>query len=165
MKLRFNLLIAIIGLVVLTACSSTGSSLSVKDAWLRPALEGNNAAIYLTLENHTPSDDTLLGASANVARAVEIHESMMMDTSDEMDSMAEGGDDEMEGMGSGDVMQMVPLDELALPSGGEAVFEPGGKHIMLIDVDHDLQVGEAIPVVLHFEQAGDLNFEAHVEER
>ena len=149
--------------LLVSACSGAGMP-TIEDAWTRPTLQGNNAAVYLHIENNTGADDTLLAVSADVARAVEIHESMAMDMGEDLDGMVAGGADASEGMPS-DVMQMLPLDGVPLPQGASVPFAPGSKHIMLIGVVHDLQIGELIRIVLHFEVAGDISLDVPVEDR
>ena len=154
--------------LLVSACSGAGM-LTIEDAWTRPTLQGNNAAVYLHIKNNSGMDDTLLAVSADIGRAVEIHESMAMDMGDDLDGMVAGSAEGSEGMAgmemAGDVMQMVPLDSVALPRGASVSFEPGGKHIMLIGVDHDLQIGELIRIVLHFEVAGDISLDVPVVDR
>jgi len=105
----------------LAACSAAPLSLTVTEAWTWPAAEGNNAAVSFVIDNRTLADLNILSASTNVARAVEIHQSMMLNT-DELDGMIEEGADEMQ---LKDVMQMAPLSSVELPSMSSLIFEPG----------------------------------------
>jgi copper(I)-binding protein len=58
-------------------------------------------------------------------------------------------------------MGMRPLASLDLPAGETLTLEPGGLHVMLIDVT-PLAEGERISVTLHWQMAGDLEVEAEV---
>ena len=49
---------------------------------------------------------------------------------------------------------MQPVSSITVPAGGKAVLAPGGFHIMLIGLRHDLKAGEAVPLRLHFAKAG-----------
>ena len=96
------------------------------------AMTGTSAA-YLTIENSGSEPDRLVGASSPAAKTVEIHE--MVD--------------------DGGTMRMRPLaDGLAIPANATTTLEPGGYHIMLIDLKAPLKAGDRFPLDLTFEKAG-----------
>jgi hypothetical protein len=154
-RVYFGLALAV---MLLSACAASGR-LAVQDAWSRPTAAGNNGAVYLVVSNGGSSDDVLLGASADIARAVEMHETMAVDTSEEESSEHSGMD-----MGD-DAMQMMPLDSLLIPAGEEVTFTPGAYHVMLVEIQEELVEGESFMITLHFEQAGDVEVEVVVERR
>lgn len=93
---------------------------------------------YLTISNHGSEPDRLIGGSAEFAARVEIHE-MKMD---------------------GDVMQMRELENgLEIPAGGEVVLEPGGFHLMFMELGEMLKPGDKRKVTLEFEKAGAVELE------
>jgi copper(I)-binding protein len=47
--------------------------------------------------------------------------------------------------------------------GSPAVLQPGGLHVMLLDLRAPLQAGQSFPVTLRFERAGEV--QVHVEIR
>lgn len=149
--------------LALGACGINAKGLTVQEAWTRPALEGNNAAVYFVIRNSSGGDDRLLGASAEIARAAEIHESGLVQAGDELNEMIAGGYGEQ--MQTGEVMQMVLLDSLSIPRGENVNFEPGGLHVMLVDLAQRLQAGDSFTLKLGFEKAGDLAVLVQVEER
>lgn len=100
---------------------------------------GPNAALYFVAGGYG-TDDRLVAASTDVAPRVEIHETTMNDDG---------------------TMGMSPVEGLDIPAQGDLVFEPGGYHVMLIDVDR-LEVGETVDVVLEWEHAGSQTIEAEV---
>lgn len=166
--MKRSFVVLAVACLALTACGGASGRLAVQEAWARPTAAGNNGAVYMLVSNGG-SDDVLLGASAEIARAVEIHETMAVDEStdeddDSMDhsDMDLGGDDEALDM---DAMQMMPVDSLAIASGEEVAFAPGGYHVMLVDLQVDLIEGESFVVTLHFEQAGDVEVDVLVEQR
>ena len=57
-----------------------------------------------------------------------------------------------------------PVDLVEIPAGGEVSFEPGGYHVMLLDLAEPLAVGDSLSLVLTFEEAGDVEIEAEVRE-
>lgn len=101
------------------------------------------SAVYMALENRGAAADRLVAARTDAAGLVEIHETQM----------------------ENDVMRMRPLaDGLELPAGGRVMLEPGGYHIMLLDLPRDLLPGEAIAVTLVFESGAELVIGAPVRE-
>lgn len=99
--------------------------------WSRPLAPGATvAAGYMHLMNHTTQPETLVGARAEGVGRVELHD------------MAE-----VEG-----VMQMRPIEGgVPLVVDGVAAFQPGGKHLMFIDVTRSWNEGDVVPVTLVFE--------------
>jgi len=116
--------------------------LYVRDAWTResPMVDLAGAA-YLVIHNDTDDDDALIGASSPVAEVVEIHQSSMDD---------EG------------VMSMSRVDEIPIPAHGDAVLEPGGYHIMLINLLKPLTAGMDVEITLEFLNAGSQTITAAV---
>lgn len=50
------------------------------------------------------------------------------------------------------------------PAGGSVSLEPGGKHIMLINLKQELKPDEKISLTLNFEKAGPLTVEVEVRQ-
>ena len=121
----------------LSACGAE-QRIEVREAWMRPAAQGENGAIYFVIHNWGSNADTLTGISSTVADAVEMHETTFQA--------------EM----SGDVMQMQQLDSVPLEASSETNFEPGGLHVMLVGLKEDLKVGDTVNLTLHFTNFEDL---------
>ncbi len=51
---------------------------------------------------------------------------------------------------SGNVSSMRPIDGIPAPEGAEISFQPGGKHLMLHDVDPALVPGDQAILTFHF---------------
>lgn len=102
-----------------------------------------NGAVYMTLTNSGGSDDALLSAETDVAEAVELHESMMDEN---------------------DVMRMSPIENVKVPAGSSATLEPGGKHVMLINLQQQLSPGDMFSLTLNFERSGAKTIEVEVRE-
>ena len=113
--------------------------LAIVDALARPApLPGGTSAIYFTVLNGLDQSVQLVSAASPAARAVETHE-----------TVAEEG-----------VMKMIPLpDGYPVPAGTTLVLQPGGKHIMLIDLVEPLAPGDTIELTVTFDngQVFELN--------
>jgi copper(I)-binding protein len=129
----------------LSACGAE-QGIEVRDAWMRPAAQGENGAIYFVIQNRGSDADTLTGVSSNVAEAVEMHETTFQA--------------EM----SGDVMQMQQLDSVPLEPSSELNFEPGGLHVMLVGLKEDLKVGDEVGITMHFANFEDINVTVPVSE-
>ncbi len=147
-----------------TACSTSGP-ISADDAWAREsAMMQSAAAVYMDLT--ADEDDALVSASveSSVAPTVEIHETTEMGPDDEMsgddDDMGEEGDMS----GDGGMMQMVPVEQVDLPAGETVSLEPGGLHIMLLDLTEPLEIGDEFDVDLEFESGETLSVTVEVRE-
>jgi copper(I)-binding protein len=88
-----------------------------------------NTAAYFHLMNDSQTDLTLVKVSSRAAKIVEIHEHTMKDG----------------------LMKMQKVDSLAIPAKSTINFEPGGYHIMLIDVKERIDEGDKIKLVLEFD--------------
>jgi copper(I)-binding protein len=117
-----------------------GSAITITGPSARASIP--NGAVYLTLTNQGEGDDTLLKVETDAAQAAELHETQID---------AEG------------VMRMRPLDRLPLPAGAPVTLEPGGKHIMLLDLDEGIVQGDTIRLTLNFEKAGAITIDVPVE--
>lgn len=112
--------------------SDTGM-LTVDAAWARPGTEGGMSAVYFRIENGTAAADTLDAVRSDAADAVEMHESF-------------DADDGTRGMR--------PVDAVPVPAGWQVAFAPGGLHVMLIQLNRELEVGDSLVVDLEFAQDG-----------
>jgi len=65
----------------------------------------------------------------------------------------------MEGM----VMKMRPVAGIDLPAGQAVTLQPGGLHIMLVDLAKPLKAGQTFPLTLTFEKAGSKTVNVAVE--
>jgi periplasmic copper chaperone A len=94
-----------------------------------------NGVLYLTITNAGDEDDALIGGETDRAERMEIHETIVADGSARMQP-AEGA--------------------LPIPSGETVTLEPGGLHIMLVNLTADIPAGDRYEVTLTFERAGDV---------
>ena len=90
---------------------------------------------FMTITNRGSDDDRLIGAASDAAGRMEIHE-MTMD---------------------GDVMKMRELENgLTVPAGQTVTLQPGGFHVMFMDLAGPLIEGKSVAVTLTFEQSGEI---------
>lgn len=125
------------------ATAPAGPPVSAAGAWVR-ATPGQGAgqmtAAYLTLRSAGTQAERLIGARAEGAGAVEIHQTTRQ----------------------GEVMRMAPVDGVDLPAGGTVALEPGGLHLMLLDLAGPLAPGDVVALTLVFESGLELPVQAEV---
>lgn len=127
--------------LLLSACGAK-NGIEVGDAWARASMQGGNSAVYFVIQNHNAEADELIGAVSDVADAVEVHESKM----------------------EGDVMMMNHVEAVVLEPSARVEFKPGGYHVMLIVLTHDLKPGDEIEITLQFRNSPDVTVKATVKE-
>lgn len=128
--------------LALTACStpadSTGPApteqqdeagqsahLTLTGGWAKAA-EGMSG-VFGTLENHSETDIQVVGATSDVADLVELHETVTSGSTATMRE-AEGG--------------------FEIAAGSSYELEPGGDHIMLMEMPNELLPGDEVPITL-----------------
>ena len=108
-----------------------------------PAVKGNPGAVYFTLHNDSASAATIQGAEVKGAQSAMIHQT----------TTANG----MSGMSG---MQMMPT--LAVPAKGELAFQPGGLHVMAMDLADTLAKGGTTDVTLTFDNGDKAVFPVEI---
>ena len=101
------------------------AEVTVTQPWVRGTVAPQKTTgAFMTL--NSTRDAKLVAASSPAAKLVEIHEMFMV----------------------GNVMRMRPVAELALPAGRDIELKPGGYHIMLMGIAHQLKDGDVVPITL-----------------
>ncbi|MGA1724196.1 MAG: copper chaperone PCu(A)C [Ilumatobacteraceae bacterium] len=146
--------------LALAACGGD-DPITIGGQWARtsPAMASMGAA-YMDITSS--EGDQLVGVSvpASIAARAEIHERGPADVpmDDSMDESMEDGEMDMD-MGAMVMQQIMALD---LPAGETVSLEPGGYHVMLIDLAEPLAEGDTFNVTLDFAEADDLTVEVVV---
>lgn len=133
------------------------AQVEVSDAWARTSPRVADAgAVYMHIANGGDADDALVGVEVDgtVAGRAELHETVAAADDDAMDddAMDDDGMDDDGGMG---MMEMRPVDRIEIPAGGSVDLEPGGHHIMLLELAAPLDAGSSIELTLEFEESGE----------
>ena len=103
-------------LLVLGACSGDRAPLIATDVAVSKPKPGMRvAAGYITLSNNTTETITITRVTSPEFKSVEMHESILEDG----------------------ISRMYALDEVTIPAGQNVAFEPGGKHLMLMNPTSD----------------------------
>jgi copper(I)-binding protein len=144
--------------LVLAACGGD-DPITIEGQWARtsPAMASMGAA-YMDVTSS--EGDQLVGVSvpASIAARAEIHEMVPADMDHAMDESMDDGEMDMD-MGAMVMQQIMALD---LPAGKTVSLEPGGYHVMLIDLAEPLAEGDTFNVTLDFAEADDLTVEVVV---
>jgi len=130
-------LVALLSLVA----TSVFSQVEIQEPWSRATPPGAKvAAGYLVVVNKSASADRLVGASSPAAARVETHVTEKQ----------------------GDVMRMREVKGYEIPAKGRFELKPGGAHLMLVDIKRPFKEGEMVPLVLRFQNGGEVKTELQV---
>lgn len=139
-----SLLAAVILLAAATSQAQTASEIRIEQPWSRATLgAARTGAGYLEIINAGNQPDRLVSAVSSIASRVELHEMAML----------------------GNVMQMRELSAgIPVPAAGSVTLQPGGLHLMFIDLKEPLVAGAKIRVTLKFERGGEIPVELDVRD-
>lgn len=115
--------------------------IEIADAWARPGRDNGVSAIYMHVLNGSAVTDTLIAFSSPVAGLVELHE-----TFDRGDGM----------------MGMRESEEPFFPARSVVSMQPGGLHVMLMQLNRALSEGDEVELILTFSEAGEITITAPV---
>jgi copper(I)-binding protein len=116
---------------VLATQLAAAANITVSDAWARATMPGQPvSAAYMQIKSD--ADARLIGVSSPAIPQVEVHEMKM----------------------EGDVMIMREVKALELPKGKSVTLQPGGFHIMLMNLKQPIAAGDVIPLTLVIESGG-----------
>lgn len=117
-------------MLALGACAAEEAPLVASDVMIKAPMPGMNMSVgYLRLRNNTATPITLTNVTSPQFESVEMHETRIED----------------------DVSRMVALGQLTIPARSTVIFEPGGKHLMLMR-----PVDESPTVTLDFYAGADI---------
>lgn len=124
-------LVATALLISAASLPAWAANVTVTDAWARATMPGQKVSgAYMQIRSD--ADARLVGASSPAVPRVEMHE-MKMD---------------------GDVMRMREVGAIELPKGKTVSLQPGGLHIMLMNLTQPIAAGDVVPLTLVIESGG-----------
>jgi len=100
-----------------------------------------NSAAFVSLTNKSDADHALVAAESSASKVVELHTHLLE-----------------EGM-----MKMRPVAKIDLPAGETVELQPGGLHLMLIDLARQLSPGEEVSITLVFEDGSRTSLKVPVK--
>ena len=149
---RLGLLLAAAA-VALTGCAAPAApaadeavaadAVTIGDAWVKSADEGMSAA-FGELSNDGEDDVTVVSATTDAAGMVELHETVENESGEMVMREIDGG--------------------FVIPAGGALHLQPGGNHIMLMDLTGALRAGDEVTVTLTFSDDSTFAFTAPVKD-
>lgn len=118
-------------------------TLVIGHPWSRPTVSGIPTGVaYLSITNNGLREDTLVAAHTPAAARVEFHRTSF-----------EAG-----------MARMRPAGTLVVAPNATLTAEPGGLHLMLVDLKSPLVAGSLVPLVLRFEAAGEITVHLKIEQ-
>ena len=110
------------------AAETAADAVAVENVYVRevPPVSQTSAA-FMTLKNSGAENHAVVAARSPAAAIVELHTHVM-------------GDDGMH--------RMREVEKVEVPAGGEAVLQPGGLHVMLINLTAPLKAGQQVELTL-----------------
>lgn len=152
LAVRAGILLAAASLALTGCASATADSenesiesdaVSISDGWVKSAESGMSAA-FGELSNDSSVDITVVSATTEASSMVELHETKANDAGEMVMSAIEGG--------------------FVIPADGTIALEPGGDHIMLMDLAAPLVAGEDVTFTLTFSDDSTYEFTAPVKD-
>jgi len=145
--MKFNLFVAscTAALCLSTPLAADGHGpISIEDPYARASSAmAKSGAIFMVIKNAGEAGDTLIAASAPVAKKVELHTHVENEQG---------------------VMQMLEVEEgFSVPAGGMHHLKRGGDHVMLMGLTESLEDGKSFPLTLTFEEAGEITIDVPVD--
>ena len=104
-----------------------------QNGWAK-ATDTEMSGVFGAIRNIGDEDLHLIGVTSPVSERVELHETVP---------------------GGGGTMMQEKEDGFVIPAGGELILEPGGDHIMLMDLTEPITTGQQINLVLEFDDESD----------
>lgn len=146
--MRPLLVVALLGLIGAAGAVAQDAPILLEKPWVRraPAMPDakpgaeSNAGGYVTIVSRGAAPDVLVGAAADVAQRVELHQTR-----------------NMSGM-----LMMEPVPRVDVAAGARVELKPGSYHLMLIGLKRPLKPGQSVTLTLRFERAGELTTRATV---
>ena len=110
--------------------SKLSAEIIIEDYWARVTPSGSGS-VYMKIINSKDEDDRLLSASSNKAGMVMIHRSIR----------------------DGNISKMIHVhDGILVPKKSSVKLKPGDYHLMLMNINENLSLGDKISVTLIFEK-------------
>ena len=119
-----------LGALLIAGPATAAEPVVVRDAWIRAPAPGQPVAgAYMEVTAQAKS--ALVAIESPVAARGELHSMTMV----------------------GGIMKMRPAERIELAPGRPVKLEPGGLHVMLVDLKRPLKPGERIPLAVTVERA------------
>lgn len=138
--LRLSILGVMLLLSACSGASSGPSKVTVRDAWVRPAIPDQVSGAYMVIEN-AGGADRLVEITTDAAGAAEVHE-----------TKSDGGMTSMQPVQGG----------LEIPENWKVELRPGSYHVMLMNLKRELKPGDKVTFTLKLQSGTQLTVDAEV---
>ena len=102
-------------------------------------------AAYMKIVNHSNESDRLISVYSNIAKKTELHKHIMRENG---------------------IMKMVRIEDgIKIDAMQEHTLIRGGEHIMFMGLNEPFENGKIIPVILQFENSGEVTVEVVVDQK
>ncbi len=146
---------AVVCLIAGACGDDAASGPSVEGAWARTSpMMADAGAVYFTISSGEAVAVTDVSVPESIAARAELHETVMADMSDDME-----GEHDM-----GGAMMMQEVEDVPVAADGSVSFEPGGLHVMLLELAEPLELGETFTVTLTLDDGSTLDVEVEVRD-
>lgn len=137
---KFSLLLASL-MVSAGALAAAADMVTVDEPYVRLAPPNAPATgAFMVIKNNGDKDVKVLKADNPASKVTELHT-----------HLNEGG-----------VMKMRPVAAIDIKAKSEAVLQPGGLHVMLINMNAPLKEGDSVPITLTFDDGSSKKVDAKV---
>lgn len=143
----------VFSLVALTGCTAptaetptsapAGDDLRIDDAWVKAADDGMSAA-FGVLVNEGEEDVTVTSVTSAASPMIELHETVENEAGEMVMREIAGG--------------------FVVPAGGSLALEPGGNHIMMMDLSEPLEAGGEVAFTVTLSDDSTFEFAAPVKD-
>lgn len=114
-----------------SAALAAPTTLQIRDGYVREMPPGQTvSAAFMTLQNDTAKPIAIVAASSDAADRAELHNHRH----------------------TADGMRMEKIVRLEIPAKGQQLLQPGGYHLMLLDLKRPLKAGQTVRITLIDEQ-------------
>ena len=115
----------------------------IENAWMRPANQGMNAALYFDIKNLSSKDYELVDVSSGITKVVQIHETYKQ----------------------GDNLGMRKVESITIKGKTTFHLSPGGFHVMVIRLKENLKLGDKKEFILTFKNHEKIKIMAQVKDQ
>jgi copper(I)-binding protein len=123
------------------ALAASADNVTVHEPYVRLAPPNAPATgAFMVIKNNGDKDVKVLKADNPASKVTELHT-----------HLNEGG-----------VMKMRPVAAIDIKAKSEAVLQPGGLHVMLINMNAPLKEGDSVPITLTFDDGSSKKVDAKV---
>lgn len=124
--------------------AKTADSITIEDAWVKSAAAGDMTAGFGTLENAGSDAANIVSVQSTASPMMELHETVANESGQMVMREVEGG--------------------FVIPAKDHLHLEPGGNHIMMMDLPSAVRAGDDVTFTLTFADDSTYEFTAIVKD-